>query len=152
MMSKLRLHVKSLTTFVHVATIMTWMTKNDINNGSDFNPHGENLLLCTLKMMKINRQVKFAASYPNLVSVQPCSFMFDTNSWIENNHMKCSSHMAFLFVQNFTLLQKKNWIFCCKFNDKKKSPIFFLNHNFLYRNCQISIYGSSREQRIYKDV
>jgi hypothetical protein len=111
-----------------------------------------NLLLCTLKMMKINRQVKFAASYPNLVSFQPCSFMFDTNSWIENNHMKCSSHMAFLFVQNFTLLQKKNWIFCCKFNDKKKSPIFFLNHNFLYRNCQISIYGSSREQQIYKDV
>jgi hypothetical protein len=41
MMSKLRSHVKSLTTFVHVATIMTWMTKHDISNGSDFNPYGE---------------------------------------------------------------------------------------------------------------
>jgi hypothetical protein len=41
MMSKLHLHVKSLTMFVHVVTTMTWMTKNDISNGSDFNPYGE---------------------------------------------------------------------------------------------------------------
>ncbi len=41
MMSKLHLHVKSLTMFVHVAITTTWMTKNDISNGYDFNPRGE---------------------------------------------------------------------------------------------------------------
>ncbi len=41
--------------------------------------HVVDLLLCTLKMMKLNKHVNFAASYPNLVSFQPCSFMFDIN-------------------------------------------------------------------------
>jgi hypothetical protein len=41
MMSKLHLHVRSLIMFVHVATTMTWTTKNDLSNGSDFNPDGE---------------------------------------------------------------------------------------------------------------
>jgi hypothetical protein len=101
--------------------------------------------------MKINRQVIFAASYPNLVSFQPCAFMFDINLWIENNHMKCSSHMAFLCVQNFTLLQKRIEISVAN-SMIKKPPIFFFNTNVFLRNCQISIYGSSREQQICKDV
>ncbi len=40
-MTKLHLHVKSLTIVVHVATTTTWMTKNDISNGFDFKPCDE---------------------------------------------------------------------------------------------------------------
>jgi hypothetical protein len=45
MVSKLHLRVKSLTMFAHVATTTTWMTKNDISNGSDFKPCGELTLM-----------------------------------------------------------------------------------------------------------
>jgi len=145
MMSILHLDLKSLTMFVHVATTTTWMTKNDISNGFDFNPRG-GLVLCTLKMMKINRQVNFVASYPNLVSFQPCSFMFDTNLWIENNHMKCSSHMAFLCVQNFTLLQKKIEIFVANSMIKKNTNVFLEIVKYLYM-VQV---GSNEYTRMFK--
>jgi uncharacterized protein involved in response to NO len=112
--------------------------------------HLVNLLLCTLKMMKINRQVNSAVSYPNLVSFPSSAFMFDINLWIENNHMKCSSHMAFLCVQNFTLLQKRIEVFYQIHWLKKPTNFFYMT--ILFRNCQISIYGPSRDQQIYKDI
>jgi len=114
--------------------------------------HLVNLLLCSLKMKKINRQVNSAVSYPNLVSFQSSAFMFDINLWIENNHMKCSSHMAFLCVQNFTLLQKRIEVFVANSMIKKNHQFFFLITFFFNRNCQLSIYGPSRDQQIYKDV
>jgi hypothetical protein len=110
-----------------------------------------NLLLCTLKIMKINRQVNSAASYPNLVSFPSSAFMFDINLWIENNHMKCSSHMAFLCVQNFTLLQKRIEFFF-QIHWLKKPTNFFYMTILFFRNCQISIYGPSTDQQIYKDI
>ncbi len=53
MMSKLHLHVKSLTMFVHVVTTTTWMIKNHKGNGFGLNPCGE-LTFMHLEMMKIN--------------------------------------------------------------------------------------------------
>ncbi len=110
--------------------------------------HLVNLLLCTLKMMKSNRQVNSAASYPNLVSFPSSAFMFDINLWIENNHMKCSSHMAFLCVQNFTLLQvfyQIHWL-------KKPTNFFYMTIIFLeiFRFLYIVQVGTNKYTRIFE--
>jgi hypothetical protein len=60
--------------------------------------------------------------------------------------------MAFLCVQNFTLLQKRIEIFVANSMIKKNDQLFLEITNAFFTNCQISIYGSSREQQIYKDV
>jgi hypothetical protein len=70
--------------------------------------------------------------------------MFNTNLWIENNHMKCFSHMVFLCFQIFTLLQKQIEVSIANSMKKKNHQLFF--------KSQFFIYDSSRKQQIYKDV
>ncbi len=114
--------------------------------------HLVNLLLCTLKMMKSNRQVNSAASYPNLVSFPSSAFMFDINLWIENNHMKCSSHMAFLCVQNFTLLQKRIEVFYQIHWLKKPTNFFYMTIIFLeiFRFLYIVQVGTNKYTRVFE--
>jgi hypothetical protein len=138
--------------FVHVATTGTWMTKNDKKQWVWFQPIWWTYFYALLKMMKINRQVNSAASYPNLVSFPSSAFMFDINLWIENNHMKCSSHMAFLCVQNFTLLQKRIEIFVANSMIKKNHQFFFFTSHMFFLEIVSFLYmvqvGTNKSTRM----
>jgi len=105
--------------------------------------HLVNLLFCTLKMMKINRHVNYAASYPNLVSFASFAFMFDINLWIENNHMKWNvlSHMAFFVCAKFHTIAKKNWIFQ-----------IFKKSNMVDYVCMYSVYKLPYKKSIFNSL